>query len=212
MIYYALGKPRTAAPHLHRAVDLAPARADLHYDAGCVAEALKQWDTVVAAYERAATLAPDQPMYARAAGALHLRLGHHKRAQCLLAAALHRDRRDPATLYQVGLLHAAMDRVPRALRALRRAASAGRSAEYYDQLGRMLSRTAHFDEACAVFRQALLITADNPDTLYYYSQALLALDRTEEAFIAAKQAAALSAGNALFNIRLEHWRFSSAAA
>ncbi|HEU5101224.1 MAG TPA: tetratricopeptide repeat protein, partial [Roseiflexaceae bacterium] len=195
MLYFALGKPRAAAPHLHRAVDLDPARADLHYDAGRVAEALKQSDSAAAAYERAATLAPAQAIYARAAGALHLRLGHHTRARLLFAGALRRDRRDPATHYLVGMLHGAMLRVPHAIRALRRAARIGRSAEYYDQLGRMLASAMRFEEACDAFTHALQIAPDNADTLFHYSQALLALGRADEAFATAKQAAALSAGN-----------------
>ena len=198
--YRALGKVQVAAQHLHRAVDLAPARADLHYAAGQVAEAMQQESSAVAAYERATTLAPEQPLYARSAGALHMRWGNHSRARTLLAAALQLNRRDAATLYQVGLLHMDMGNVSRAIHSLHRAASVGRSAQYYHQLGQALARAARFEEACATFRQARQIEPNNSDILYHYSLTLMKCDHTEEAYDAAQRAAHLAVGDAMIQL------------
>ncbi|MEO7908713.1 MAG: tetratricopeptide repeat protein, partial [Roseiflexaceae bacterium] len=198
--YRALGKMQAAAQHLHRAVDLAPARADLHYAAGQIAEVMQQESSALAAYERATTLAPEQPLYARSAAALHMHWRNHSRARTLLAAALHLNRRDPATLYQVGLLHIDMGHVSRAIHALDRAASIGRSAQYYHQLGQAFARAARFEEACATFRQARQIEPNNSDILYHYSLTLMKCDYTEEAYDAAQRAAQLAVGDAMIQL------------
>src|SRR6185295_4044823 len=97
------------------------------------------------------------------------------------------NRRDPATLYQVGLLHMEIGHLPRAIYALQRAASVGRSAQYHHQLGQALARAARFEQACATFRQARQIEPNNSDILYHYSLALAKCDQLEEAYDMARR-------------------------
>ena len=197
LAYRQSGQLRAAARHLQRAAELAPERADLHYDAATVAEALEHWDAALAAYERAAALDPAQPGYARAAGALHLRLGNRPRARTLLAHALWRDRHDAATLYQVGLLHSADAAWPRAIRALQRAIRAGRSAPHYFQLGRALAGAGRHAEARAAFEHALQICPDDANALYHYSLTLEACGQLGAAYDAARHAARLDSSRAV---------------
>lgn len=202
LAYRRLGRTRDAERLLRAALALAPERADLHYDYGVAAEAVEQWDTALAAYEQAATLDPQRADYARAAGALLLRRGDLARARSLLAGALRRTRRDPETLFQTGMLHAAMGAWHLAAQSFRRAARLSGSARYESALGRAYLHLGKANDACAAFERALLLHPDDPDTLDAYQSALETCGRLEAAYAIGRRVARLAPGNAAIQQRV----------
>lgn len=196
LAYGRLGRARDAERLLRQAVDLAPERAELHYDAGVAAETIEQWDLALTAYEQAATLAPERAEYARAAGALYLRRGDTARARGLLAAALVRSRRDPETLFQVGMLHAATAAWRLAARAFRRAVRFGGSTCCETEFGRAMLRLGQAEEASAAFERALQARPDDVATLEAYSEALELRGRLETAYNVGRHAVRLAPGSA----------------
>ncbi|MCS7287878.1 MAG: tetratricopeptide repeat protein [Roseiflexus sp.] len=202
LAYRRLGRARDAERLLREALALAPDRADLHYDYGVAAEALEQWDTALAAYEQAAALDPQRADYARAAGALLLRRGDLARARRLLAAALRRARRDPETLFQVGMLHAAAGDWHLAARSFQRAARSSGSARHESALGRAYLHLGMANEACTAFERALLLYPDDAETLEAYQSALEMCGRLEAAYAVGRQVARLAPGNAAIQQRV----------
>lgn len=202
LAYRRLGRSRDAERLLRQALTLAPERADLHYDYGIAAEALEQWDTALAAYEQAAMLDPQCADYARAAGALLLRRGDLARARSLLAVALRRARRDPETLFQVGMLHAAAGAWHLAARSFQRAARLSGSAQHESALGRAYLHLSMADEACAAFERALLLHPDDIETLDAYQTALESCGRLEAAYSVGRRVARLAPGNAAIQQRV----------
>lgn len=202
LAYRRLGRARDAERLLREALALAPDRADLHYDYGVAAEALEQWDAALAAYERAATLDPQRADYARAAGALLLRRGDLARARSLLALALRRARRDPETLFQAGMLHAAAGAWRLAARSFQRATRLSGGSRYESALGRAYLQLGMANEACAAFERALLLHPDDIETLDAYQTALEACNRLEAAYSVGRQVARLAPGNAAIQQRV----------
>jgi tetratricopeptide (TPR) repeat protein len=201
LAYSRLGRTRDAERLLREALALAPERADLHYDYGVAAEAVEQWDMALAAYEQAATLDPQRADYARAAGALLLRRGDLARARSLLAGALRRARRDPETLFQVGMLHAAAKAWRLAARSFRRAARSSGSARCESALGRAYLHLGMANEACAAFERALLLQPDDTETLDAYRSALETCGRLEAAYTIGRRVARLAPGDAALQQR-----------
>ncbi|MGQ9827140.1 MAG: tetratricopeptide repeat protein [Roseiflexus sp.] len=199
--YLRVGRARDAERTLRDALTLVPDRADLHYDYGCVAESIEQWDVALAAYERAAMLAPHRADYARAAGALLLRRGELKRARTLLAGALRRARHDPETLFQTGLLHAASGAWRLAARSFQRAVRLSGGARYEIALGRAYLYLGRAEDACVAFERALQTNPDDVETLNTYREALEACGRCEAAYTVGRRVARLAPGNAVIHQR-----------
>ncbi|MFQ3631525.1 tetratricopeptide repeat protein [Roseiflexus sp.] len=199
--YSRLGRTRDAERLLREALKLAPERADLHYDYGVAAEAVEQWDTALAAYEQAAALDSQRADYARAAGALLLRRGDLARARSLLAGALRRARHDSETLFQTGMLHAAMGAWRLAARSFQRAARLSSSTRYESALGKAYLHLGMANDACAAFERALLLHPDDTDTLDAYRCALETCGRLEAAYAIGRRVASLAPGNAAIQQR-----------
>ena len=115
-VIYMEGRPRDAAPHFQRAVDLKPANPEVHNNLGLVLAAFGQWEEALAQYRQAVEIKGDVPAMRRnladaltSRGKLDEALPHYEQLVKEMPG-------DPGVHLSYGYVLAQLKRLPEALR------------------------------------------------------------------------------------------------
>jgi predicted TPR repeat methyltransferase len=147
-----------------------------------------QLDVAGRIYADVLALQPRRPDALNFMGMLQYQLGDHARAHALLRDASRLAPREPAVWNNLGNVLMALGRSPDAEKAFRRSLALAEGPEALTNIARLQRRRSEWARSEASCRRALALAPRFGEAWHYLSLALLAQQRSEEAFEAAVQA------------------------
>ncbi len=151
-----------ARHHLELAVKLNPNSADAWSNLGSLESALEDYSAALPDFSRALELAPDSVFAVISAARAHGKLGHFAKAEQLLIRAMEIEPQNAEAANQFGLLLAAQNRLPEAVRYFQQSIAAQRNfTAAINNLGVLYMRMQKPADAIAAFRYGIQSAPDD---------------------------------------------------
>jgi Flp pilus assembly protein TadD len=205
-----LGRARRAAEDL--AAHSPPGSPEPWVELGYALELAHRYDEALALYDRAAELAPRNPLGPKTGGMRTARWGERELARPRLEEALRRDARDAEAWHALGLVCLALGDHPSAERAYRSGLMADpRALENRVGLATLALAQSRPDLALSEYEAILAERPKQTDAMLGRSLALIQLGRFDEAEVALFEAQQRGADHDVIRKQREHLVVSRAA-